>query len=620
MEYDALGNIVRHENDWASVKLRRNSQGLILDEITTVKATNGLSGVSWHVEQSFNQSGNRIMLTLPSGRTIAYSYDTTGRVTSVSNVSTPASYPGSILTSDSSVLARFEYAGQKWRRTIFQSASAAIIAKRDARSQVCERLVINETTGDIIWRAQIFLDSARQAGLETAFVKGGSRSRYFSMDVFGRLTGYTDKSAAWIDPSIIAPPGRPKIPAAANTTQKTIEALIKVTPPSTNFSYDLIGGNRVLSIQSGSPPTALAADDDNRYLTVGGKVWNYDLEGRLLSDDSHFFQYSSDGFLAEEFENVGGATTRTSAMIRDAVGRVVAIISVRGADYVAYANSAPVAQFGSGGLKEFTPGRFVDEPLHIAAEGHDIWIVADAVRSPRVLLRRGPSKSNDVITFRPFGQPETADSAAEIFGFAGMLRFPGSSLMHTPHRSYRTDVGRYLQQDPAGIVDGMNRYAYAGNNPIDLFDPLGLQAFSASDDRIFAALERIAAELKLDETHAALANSPAGSNKHLELQFTVANMHTSRYTAGLSVEEELRIAPEIWVDEKGIIQAVDRPPNGAPKNWHTIDLAIVKADIPNGREAILNKKSPKRCFVYYAIGTNSLRIQQTCEIEKKLKH
>jgi hypothetical protein len=41
--------------------------------------------------------------------------------------------------------------------------------------------------------------------------------------------------------------------------------------------------------------------------------------------------------------------------------------------------------------------------------------------------------------------------------------------MYTPH------VGRWISQDPAGYVDGPNRYLYVLNNPAGHFDPSGLQ-------------------------------------------------------------------------------------------------------------------------------------------------
>jgi len=48
---------------------------------------------------------------------------------------------------------------------------------------------------------------------------------------------------------------------------------------------------------------------------------------------------------------------------------------------------------------------------------------------------------------------------------------PGSGLLQLGHRYYWPEVGRFVQQDPMG--DGMNWYAYVGNNPVVWVDPEG---------------------------------------------------------------------------------------------------------------------------------------------------
>jgi hypothetical protein len=39
---------------------------------------------------------------------------------------------------------------------------------------------------------------------------------------------------------------------------------------------------------------------------------------------------------------------------------------------------------------------------------------------------------------------------------------------------YSPDLGRFLQTDPIGYADGINWYAYCGNNPVNWIDPWGL--------------------------------------------------------------------------------------------------------------------------------------------------
>ena len=47
-------------------------------------------------------------------------------------------------------------------------------------------------------------------------------------------------------------------------------------------------------------------------------------------------------------------------------------------------------------------------------------------------------------------------------------------LYHFPFRSYSPELGRWLQRDPLGYVDGVSLYQYVGSHPTMFADPLGL--------------------------------------------------------------------------------------------------------------------------------------------------
>jgi RHS repeat-associated protein len=59
--------------------------------------------------------------------------------------------------------------------------------------------------------------------------------------------------------------------------------------------------------------------------------------------------------------------------------------------------------------------------------------------------------------------------------------FPGQSktladLYYNRHRDYDPTTGRYIQADPIGLAGGASPYSYAEGDPVNLFDPDGLQA------------------------------------------------------------------------------------------------------------------------------------------------
>jgi RHS repeat-associated protein len=77
--------------------------------------------------------------------------------------------------------------------------------------------------------------------------------------------------------------------------------------------------------------------------------------------------------------------------------------------------------------------------------------------------------------FDPFG------NASSITGGATMnLRFPGqyfdaeTGIAQNWNRDYDPTIGRYIESDPIGMVDGPNPYLYANDNPLSNYDWAGM--------------------------------------------------------------------------------------------------------------------------------------------------
>ncbi|MGH8094998.1 MAG: RHS repeat-associated core domain-containing protein [Chthoniobacterales bacterium] len=62
------------------------------------------------------------------------------------------------------------------------------------------------------------------------------------------------------------------------------------------------------------------------------------------------------------------------------------------------------------------------------------------------------------------------------FGFTGHYSHQPSGLNLSLYRAYNATLGRWLSRDPIGENGGLNLYDYVFNNPINLWDPLGLDA------------------------------------------------------------------------------------------------------------------------------------------------
>lgn len=70
--------------------------------------------------------------------------------------------------------------------------------------------------------------------------------------------------------------------------------------------------------------------------------------------------------------------------------------------------------------------------------------------------------------------------SAPVGAYELSLRFPGqyhdaeSGLNQNTHRDFSTALGRYIESDPIGLNGGLGSYVYAGNDPLDHIDMLGL--------------------------------------------------------------------------------------------------------------------------------------------------
>ena len=83
----------------------------------------------------------------------------------------------------------------------------------------------------------------------------------------------------------------------------------------------------------------------------------------------------------------------------------------------------------------------------------------------------------DSYTLDAFGKPfSSTGTTRNPYRYGGawdyFTDYLGSGLLQLGHRFYWPEVGRFIQQDPAG--EGVNWYAYVDDNPVTGIDPEGL--------------------------------------------------------------------------------------------------------------------------------------------------
>ena len=79
-------------------------------------------------------------------------------------------------------------------------------------------------------------------------------------------------------------------------------------------------------------------------------------------------------------------------------------------------------------------------------------------------------------TYEPFGDTtSTGTSSGNANEYTGR-EFDETGIYFYRARYYNPTIARFISEDPLGFNAGTNFYSYAGNNPTNLVDSLGLQA------------------------------------------------------------------------------------------------------------------------------------------------
>jgi RHS repeat-associated protein len=129
---------------------------------------------------------------------------------------------------------------------------------------------------------------------------------------------------------------------------------------------------------------------------------------------------------------------------------------------------------GHDNLKSGSPvsTRYFDQGVQIG--GQTYYYVKDRLGSVRQLVDTSGAVRAQY-DYDPYGVPTkiSGDLDSDV-GFTGALWNPSSGLAFAMHRAYDARSTRWLNRDPMGEAGGINLYAYARGNPINVIDPSGL--------------------------------------------------------------------------------------------------------------------------------------------------
>jgi len=402
-----------------------------------------------HVDYAYDKAANVLTLTYPGGTEIVTSYD--------------ALHRGDVVKKDGSQIADYGYTGPQHTSLVLETGANDVtlsLAYDGAQAGRLTRMTYAQTGSSGLPDYSYAFDASSNITRKTFNHRSGTPSEDYLHDTLDRLTKTT-------------------------FGQRT-------STPYEGFVYDDLG-NHLTQDQNGTAVAGLFNSVNEQTKRDGNDV-TWDLRGNLTADDDGKEYFYDRQNLLMRVED--GSSNRIASYAYDALGRrIEKDVEDAGGDIVTrfyYNGSQMIEETDDAGTpsveREYVwapSGGYIDDLLLFTdASGNDYFAARHHHFNVMALLDATDGSVVERYEYNPYGRrfvldadyADDADGLSDVglnIGHQGLLYDVESGLIYNRARMLHPVIGRFMQRDPLGYVDGMSVYAYyAGMN--GGVDPYGL--------------------------------------------------------------------------------------------------------------------------------------------------
>ncbi len=237
------------------------------------------------------------------------------------------------------------------------------------------------------------------------------------------------------------------------------------------YAYDLAGRRMGLGgsfARTNAPLAATAAtyNVNNQLTQWKGATLTYDPNGNLTTDGTNIYTWNA----RNQLVSISGGVS--ASFQYDPFGRRVSK-TIGGTTQYLYDGANPVQEIAGTSASANLLAGGVDEFFQRTDAAGARSFLTDALGSTLALADSSGTPQTQY-TFEPFGSTSvTGTATTNGFAYTGR-ELDMTGLYFLRGRYYNPQFGRFISEDPIGLLGGTNQYLYVGNSPTNGRDPFGL--------------------------------------------------------------------------------------------------------------------------------------------------